>query len=349
MSSRKAMTTRGKSGTQRRLSRRDVLISALAGGTIGAAGLLVRGYLRKQERKTATFIAKASSYDMDLSSIIESGLRNLGVGPQELHGKRILLKPNLIETAPGTTHICTQPQVILGTAEALLVLGADKIIVGEGSGNCRETARIAEEIGLAEALADHNISFVDLNSEDFVTRPNAGGFTQLKTLAFPAVLNQVDWIVSVAKMKTHHWAGVTLSMKNLFGLMPGIVYGWPKNVFHWAGIERSILDINATIRPHFAIIDAIVGMEGDGPLSGTPKHAGAIVMGRDPAAVDATAARIMQIDPLKVPYLKAGSGWLGTIHQENIIQRGETVASVETQFQLLDNVPAHQGLRLQAT
>ena len=343
------MTTRGKSGTQRRLSRRDVLISALAGGTVGAAGLILRGYLQRKERKTATFIAKVASYDVDLSSVIEAGLDNLGVGPQELRGKSVLLKPNLIETAPGTTHICTQPQVILGVAEVLLKLGAAKIIVGEGSGNCRETARIAEETGLAEALAENHISFVDLNSEDFVTRPNAGGYTKLKTLAFPAMLNEVDWIVSVAKMKTHHWAGVTLSMKNLFGLMPGIVYGWPKNVFHCVGIERSILDINATVRPHFAIIDGIVGMEGDGPLSGTPKHAGTIVMGRNVAAVDATAARIMQIDPLEVPYLREASGWLGAIHQENIIQRGETIASVQTQFRLLNDIPAHQGLRLKAT
>ncbi len=346
MSSEKPMTTPGKSGPQRRLSRRDVLVSALAGGTVGAAGLLLHSYLRRKEHETATFIAKASSYGIDLSSAIEEGLRNLGVQPQELRGKRILLKPNLIETAPGTTHICTQPQVILGTAEALLKLGADKIIVGEGSGNCRETQRVAEESGLAEMLAGSGISFVDLNTEDFVTRPNAGRYTKLKTLAFPAILDQVDWIVSVAKMKTHHWAGVTLSMKNLFGLMPGIVYGWPKNVFHRVGIPRSILDINATIRSHLAVIDGIVGMEGDGPLSGTPKQAGVIVMGRDAAAVDATAARIMRIDPLKVPYLREACGWLGTVHQENIIQRGETVESVQTQFRLLDEVPAHRGLRL---
>ena len=66
--------------------------------------------------------------------------------------------------------------------------------------------------------------------------PNAGGSTRLSTLTFPVTLRQVDWVVSVAKMKTHHWAGVTLSMKNLFGLLPGIYYGWPKNVLHWMGI-----------------------------------------------------------------------------------------------------------------
>jgi uncharacterized protein (DUF362 family) len=73
------------------------------------------------------------------------------------------------------------------------------------------------------------------------------------------------------KVKTHHWTGVTLSMKNMFGVVPGSRYGWPKNVLHWAGINESILDICATVRPHFVIADGIIAMEGDGPLNGTPK------------------------------------------------------------------------------
>ena len=79
-----------------------------------------------------------------------------------------------------------------------------------------------------------------------------------------------------------------LAMKNLFGLMPGIIYGWPKNVLHSVGIEPSILDIAATVRPDFTIVDGIVGMEGDGPILGDPISSGVIVMGRSAVAVDAT-------------------------------------------------------------
>ena len=75
-------------------------------------------------------------------------------------------------------------------------------------------------------------------------------------------------------MKTHHWAGVTLSLKNLFGTLPGLVYGWPKNDLHWAGIEQSILDIAGAVRPAYSIIDGIVGMEGNGPISGEPVASG---------------------------------------------------------------------------
>jgi len=150
----------------------------------------------------------------------------------------------------------------------------------------------------------------------------------------------------VAKMKTHHWAGATLSMKNLFGVMPGIYYGWPKNLLHKAGIENSILDINATLKPHFAIVDGIVGMQGDGPIMGDPKQVGVLVMGRNLAAVDATCCRIMGIDPYKISYLERADNWLGPIGEGSIKQHGEAIASVRTNFDLIDTIPAQQGIQL---
>ena len=160
-----------------------------------------------------------------------------------------------------------------------------------------------QESGLFEVLREDKIPFIDLNYQDGYVLPNAGKYSRLTSLTFPSTFKQVDLIVSVAKLKTHHLAGVTLSLKNMFGVMPGIYYGWPKNVLHSAGIEPAILDINATLRPHLAIVDGIVGMEGDGPIMGDPKTAGVLVMGRNLTAVDSTCARIMRIDPYRVNYL----------------------------------------------
>jgi uncharacterized protein (DUF362 family) len=329
-----------------KITRRALLVEGLAAVGIGTAGAVLRDYLHQRARKARVFIGKAASYNADLVSLIADGLRSLGIGPGEIRGQRILLKPNFVETKPGTMHICTRPEVVFAAVEVFRRLGAATVLIGEGPGHCRDTVRVLEEAGMAEALVEHKTTFVDLNNDDLILRPNAGGRNGLPTLTLPATLDQVDWVVSMPKMKTHHWLGVTLSMKNLFGLMPGIVYGWPKNVFHWAGLEQSVLDINATVRPRLAIIDGIVGMEGDGPIMGTPKPAGVLVMGRDLPAVDATAARIMGIDPLRVAYLGAANRVLGTIQAENILQRGESIAAVQTDFQLLDSIPAHQGLRL---
>ena len=142
------------------------------------------------------------------------------------------------------------------------------------------------------------------------------------------------------KLKTHHWVGATLSMKNLFGVLPGVYYGWPKNVLHYAGINESIVDITATVRPHLAIIDGIVGMEGDGPIMGTAKTVGAIVMGTNLPAVDATAARLMGIDPWRLAYLAAASGRIGPIAERHIAQRGESIGSLARSFALIEPLEA---------
>ena len=316
---------------------------------IGAAGLacistlLGRRIFAKQHAET--YIASVPDYGRDISKAIRSGLQELGISPTLIKGKRILLKPNLVETHPGSIHINTHPLVLRAAAENFRALGAAEVLVAEGPGHCRDSLLLLEESGLSDVLLKEKIRFVDLNYQQTYSLPNTAGFSKLKTLNLPTLLRDVDWIVSMAKMKTHHWAGVTLSMKNLFGLMPGSCYGWPKNVLHRAGISQSIVDIYASVRPHFAIIDGIVGMEGDGPFMGTPRPDGVLVMGRNSPAVDATSARIMGINPRKVDYLVAAEGSLGTIRTADIQQRGETIASVRTEFQLLDKIPALKRIR----
>jgi uncharacterized protein (DUF362 family) len=296
--------------------------------------------------KAETFIAKSSHYTDDLAGLLLSGFRELGISSLEIHGKRILLKANIVEPHRGAEHIVTNPAVVFAAAEAFLKLGAERIIVAEGAGHCRDTYMILEESGFDAIFKNPKITFVDLNYDDWYTTSNVGGRTNLKSFVFPATLRQTDWIVSMPKLKTHHWVGITASMKNLFGTMPGSFYGWPKNVLHNAGIVESIIDINATLRPHFAIVDGIVGMEGDGPIMGTAKQAGVIVMGRSLPAVDATCARLMGINPHKINYLDAADNSLGPIQESLITQRGDPWQSARTDFQLLDYIEAHRGLRL---
>jgi uncharacterized protein (DUF362 family) len=328
-------------------TRREFLLSALGGGIAASGYSLMLGNCTKRKWRAETFIARVSTYEADIASLLRKGFRELGLEGGEIHGKRIFLKPNLIEPHVGAGHINTHPNMVRAAAEAFLGLGASEVLVAEGPGHSRDSVLVLEESGLGDVLVEDRIPFVDLNYESGYAAKNLGGRTHLASLALPASLMRADWVVSLAKMKTHHWAGVTLSMKNLFGVMPGIYYGWPKNVLHWEGIDPCIFDINATVRPHFAIVDGIVGMEGDGPIMGNPRHAGVIVMGRNLVAVDATSSRIMGIDPAKVAHLAAASGRLGTIRESDILQRGEKVASVRTDFALVDKIHAQRGLRLQ--
>jgi len=327
-------------------TRRNFLKIAAAAGITAAGGLTIGKIATRREEKTRAFIASVSGYGAGIKEVILAGIRELGINADAIKGKRILLKPNLVEPHRHLEHINTHPLFIRGAAEAFLSLGASEVYVAEGSGHRRDSLLVLEESGLGDVLYEDRIPFIDLNESSVIRIENSGRTSKLQHFMIPQEIKRADMIVSLAKMKTHHWAGVTLSMKNLFGLMPGNVYGWPKNVLHWAGINECIYDINATVKPQIGIVDGIVGMEGDGPIMGDPVSANVIVMGTNLPAVDATCARIMGVNPYNIAYLKYASGRIGSINEGNIEQRGENIIAVRKDFKLLDNIPAHRGLRL---
>ena len=160
-------------------------------------------------------------------------------------------------------------------------------------------------------------------------------FTGLDSLWIQPSILAADLVVSIPKVKTHHWAGVTLGLKNMFGTIPGSIYGWPKNVLHWKGIDRSILDINSTIPAHFVIADGIVAMEGNGPLQGTARDLGRIVMSDDPVAADFTCARLMGFDPYRISHLAQVAQFLANGDVQRIDHLGETLPRSVRPFSVL--------------
>src|SRR6478609_7545561 len=143
-------------------SRRDFL-KALAGGVIVASAYPVVRRLARPHLYAETFIAKVTDYQSEIGDVIVRGLRELGVTPAEIKDKRILLKPNLVETSSGANHINTHPLVMRGAVEAFLRLGADTVMVAEGPGHRRDTLDVLEESGLADVLWEDRIKFYDLN------------------------------------------------------------------------------------------------------------------------------------------------------------------------------------------
>jgi uncharacterized protein (DUF362 family) len=228
-----------------------------------------------------------------------------------------LLKPNLVEYERDTV-INTHP-VIGAAVEAFLKLGAKEVKVGEGPGHRRDTDGLLLASGLYPFLKDTKTQFVDLNLDDIRRVPLQSDFMGIDSLYFADTVLQSDLLVSMPKLKTHHWAGMTLSMKNLFGIVPGIKYGWPKNFLHWHGIHESIVDINSTVQSHFAIVDGIVGMEGNGPIQ-EPKPVGVLVFGDDPVAVDATCVRVAT-ESRKIEYLRKAGEFLGILREHRSADR----------------------------
>jgi uncharacterized protein (DUF362 family) len=276
-------------------------------------------------------IVRSARYDRDLAALLFDALREFDL---PVAGKKVLLKPNFVEPDPEAV-INTHPAVVGAAREAFLRLGAQSVGVAEGPGHERDSEAIVETIRLRDFLGPLHDVFVDLNLDDVHAVNLRTRASRLKQLYLPRTVLEADYIVSMPKLKTHPWVGVTLSLKNMFGIVPGCCYGWPKNVLHWVGIIPAILDINSTVRPDFAIVDGIVGMEGNGPIQGTLKASGVLILGDDPVAVDATGARVMGLNPRRIEYLAKAGMLLGHIQSDNIHQIGESVESVRTPFAVL--------------
>jgi uncharacterized protein (DUF362 family) len=284
--------------------------------TLGAASgaALIKTYVPKhvfardqRPKRSRVAILSVEGYSDKLDALVCDGLRLFGL---DVKGKTVLLKPNLVEYIAGV-EVNTNQWLVGAACEAFRRLGARRVVVGEGPGHQRDTQLVLAESGFEQHLRDRNIQFVDLNRDDVAEIETESGYTAMKSLWLPKALLEADLLVSTPKVKTHHWAGVTLSMKNMFGVMPGVVYGWPKNVLHWQGIERSILDICSTIRPHFVIADGIIAMEGNGPLHGSHRDLNKIVLADDPVAADFTCAQLMGLIPERVYHLAQAARFLG--------------------------------------
>ena len=290
-------------------TRRGLLVGAgaLAAGSVGLAGWRIA---RQPVARVMTM--RAPTYDVDLADLLLQGIRAFPQTVARAKGARVVLKPNLVEYSPARP-INTDPRVVAAAAAAFLELGAASVVVAEGPGHRRDTELLVEASGLGAQLDALRVPFVDLNVDavDAVRLPL--NVTGLKELSIGQTVTRADLLVSVAKLKTHHWAGATLTMKNLFGVVPGAVYGWPKNPLHWAGINTSILELWSALRPGFGIIDGIVGMDGDGPIMGDARPTGALLMAENLPALDATAARLMGLRPERLKYLDRAAWHGGTI------------------------------------
>jgi uncharacterized protein (DUF362 family) len=314
------------------MNRRRIIEGAALGVTGAALAhrLWPRRGLSRRHQKSTVAIIRCDSYERCYKAV-EDGLRLLA---PSVRGKRVLLKPNLVEYS-GKAPINTHPSVIAATADSLFRLGASEVTVADGPGHVRDSEMLIDECGLRIKLAEvGQVRFVDLNFDAVRRISPRGGFTSFRELWLPETVLSADVIISMPKVKTHHWAGVTLSLKNLFGCVPGNVYGWPKNVLHWEGIDNSIVELAATIPVHYVIADGIVAMEGNGPLHGPSRHLGCLLFADDPIAADATCCRLMGIEPLRINHLQMTAP-IGNSTLDRITHVGEPIASLRQTFVLM--------------
>jgi len=284
-----------------------------------------------QSYRSMVAIGQADSYDpARLRVELEHKLAGIG-GLADLvkPGAHVGIKPNLTGgtwwdaglPVPATELFATHPALIGVLAAMLFEAGAGKVTILEGLGD----ARIFSQWGYADMARSAGTDLIDLCSpapySAFKIFPVQPKFNIYDSFYLNPILAELDLFISVAKMKCHATTGVTLSMKNLFGIAPIGFYRRHqeddnRSSFHDTNafdrrVPRVILDLNAARPIHLAIIDGIrTGEAGAGPWDKglSPVQPGLLVASRDPVAADAVATAIMGFDPAGAPGTRPFTG-----------------------------------------
>jgi len=233
-----------------------------------------------------------------------------GVELSLIRGKRVLLKPNVGRVAAPGSGIVTHPEVVAAAIDVFREAGAD-VAVGESPIVGVEMQEAFEFSGMAAVAAPRTCPLIDMDRRRFVQVPVPDGRVVRALKVCPEVL-EFDFVVSVPVMKMHMHTGVSLAVKN----MKGCLWRRSKVEFHMlppvAGsqhkpIDLAIADMASVLRPHLAIVDGTVGMEGLGPSAGQPKPLDAVVVSADAFAADAVACQLMGTAAERIPHLSIGA------------------------------------------
>jgi len=249
---------------------------------------------------------------------IEMGLRNLFDnlgGLQSLippHTRRVLVKPNIVFANSWETGQTTNLVLLEKLVGMIRALGLN-VVVGEGPG----MPDALEKIGLTEICRRLGVPLYDFKKGEPVTVAIPDG-TAIKSIIVDKALLKCDFHISLAKMKTHTEVTASLSLKNMKGLL---LTDKERLKFHLQDVHTCLADIVRVFRPHLAIVEGLIGLQGMGPgKPGHPIDLGLLVGGTDPLAVDAVCvAKIMRHDPRKIKYLRlAWEHGCGNIDMEKI-------------------------------
>jgi uncharacterized protein (DUF362 family) len=286
-------------------------------------------YHGNREALSGVSVAKAAGHDKKMIKKAFERLLSPFGGLSEIVPpgvKKVLIKPNLMMGAHWTTGITVNPYIV-----ELLIKGLKKegieVIVGEGAGWGCPSGDAFSATGFTGLCRRLEVPLVDFKRGETEQIPVPDGEI-LKYVLVDRAVRECDFIINVAKMKTHCETLVSLSLKNMKGL---IAEDRERLRFHLLDVNRCIVDLNKTVRADFSIIEGIVALEGIGPLlPGRPKPLGVLASGKDPVAIDSVCARIMGLDPAEIRHIRyAYEAGLGRIEPDEIEVFGESIDSVK--------------------
>ena len=280
-------------------------------------------------------IVKCESYAPgDVRSAVDQAI-DLAELRDSLVDRRVLLKPNLLSARKPQDSVTTHPEIVRAIGEIATGSGS-RISVGDSppfAGRSEEKyARLCEITGIAQVARSLDAQLVRFESASHTIVSERGHI--YKSFEIADAVSGADVVVNIPKLKTHGLTGFTGAIKNIFGCIPGVRKGF----FHVQAAEdrtvfaQMLVDLFALVRPGVHVMDAVVGMDGDGPNNGNPKPIGLILASGDPVALDAVACAVVGIDPLSIETTRlASKQGLGCGDLNDIEIRGECIDDVRVE------------------
>ena len=225
------------------------------------------------------------------------------VPPPDVKGKTVLIKPNILYPKRPELAVCTHPVVVGAVVRAFRELGASRVMAGE-SPAVANSLQAAKATGMYDEVVKNGGEWADFGTDQVTVECSSG--KTVRSFEFASQFVQADVIVSVAKLKTHQLMSYTEAMKNLFGLIVGL----KKAETHYRFPDKKdfgsfLVDLNIAARPQYAVMDAVVGMEGSGgPGSGDPVKLGFLASSDNIAALDWECSSIVGYNPHEIVYLE---------------------------------------------
>jgi uncharacterized protein (DUF362 family)/Pyruvate/2-oxoacid:ferredoxin oxidoreductase delta subunit len=220
-------------------------------------------------------------------------------GGFDVRGKTVLLKPNIVYDSAPEKAIVTHPLFLEAVIRLVREGGAKRILAGDSPG-LQQPGFAAKVSGLGETARRNGAEWVDFTQNKAEIDYQDGKI--LKHFTLTGAVQEADCVISLPKLKTHQLLYFTGAMKNLFGLIPSVL----KSAMHVRLPNRDafagmIVDLNAAVMADYAFMDAVVGMEGPGPGSGTPRKIGLVLASSNLLALDTAACEIVGYPPAKIP------------------------------------------------
>jgi uncharacterized protein (DUF362 family) len=238
---------------------------------------------------------------------------------------KVLIKVNFITTKNWETGATTDPMVVEAIINKVRDMGVEPLVV-ESDATMTNADKACVTSGMSDMCVRVGAKFVNLRYVEEKVELKVPNPMTLETIKVPKIVTE-SAVISAAKLKTHMETGVTLGMKNMFGLLPDKL----KGKYHIRGMDKVIVDIVSVLKPTLTVVDGFVGMEGRGPVGGDAIKMDTIIAGADMVATDATATRIMGIDPQTIEHIKWGhERGLGEMYDVEVV--GDGVDAVKKIF-----------------